>query len=51
MMAFDSGARREETLRIQLKHIDFNPITVTIAGEPREVLVIEVRSKRGDVHR
>ena len=45
MMAFDSGARREEMMRIQLKHIDFNPITVTIDGEPREVLVIEVQSK------
>jgi integrase len=45
MMAFDTGARREETLRIQLKHIEFDPITVTIDGEPRDVLVIEVQSK------
>lgn len=45
MMAFDSGVRREEMMRIQVKHIDFNPITVTIDGEAREVLVIEVQSK------
>ena len=33
MMAFDSGVRREEMLRIQLKHIDFNPIAITVDGQ------------------
>ena len=45
MMAFDTGVRREEMLKIQIKHITFNPITVTIDGQAREVLVIEVQSK------
>lgn len=45
MMAFDTGARREEMLKIQIKHIAFTPITVTIDGQAREVLVIEVQSK------
>ena len=45
MMALDTGVRREEMMKIQVKHIDFNPVTVTIDGEPREVLVIEVQSK------
>lgn len=45
MMAFDSGARREEMMKIRLKHIDFNPLTVTIDGKVRELLVIEVQSK------
>jgi integrase len=45
MMAFDSGVRREEMLKIQLKHIDFNPVSVTIDGRVRELLVIEVQSK------
>lgn len=45
MMAFDSGVRREEMMKIRLHHIDFNPITVTIEGQVRELLVIEVQSK------
>lgn len=45
MMAFDAGVRREEMLRVQLKHIDFNPVKVTIDGQTRDVLVIEVQSK------
>lgn len=45
MMAFDSGVRREEMLRIQLKHIDFNPIAITVDGQRRELLVIDVQSK------
>jgi len=45
MMAFDSGARREEMMKIRLKHIDFNPLTVMIDGKVRELLVIEVQSK------
>jgi integrase len=45
MMAFDAGVRREEMMRIQLKHIDFNPLRVTIDGAERELLVIEVQSK------
>jgi len=35
MMAFDSGARREEMMKIRLKHIDFNPLTVMIDGKVR----------------
>jgi integrase len=45
MMAFDAGVRREEMLRVQVKHIDFNPVKVTIDGQTRDVLVIEVQSK------
>ena len=45
MMAFDSGARRQEMMRVQLKHIDFNPIRITVDGRPRELLVIELQSK------
>jgi integrase len=45
MMALDTGVRREEMMKIQMKHIDFNPVTVTIEGQARHVLVIEVQSK------
>ena len=45
MMALDSGVRREEMLGIKLKHINFTPIDVTIDGQRRELLVIEVQSK------
>jgi hypothetical protein len=30
---------------IQLKHIDFKSVSVTVDGEQRKVLVIEVQSK------
>lgn len=45
MMALDTGARREEMMLIQLKHINFRPTIVTVEGEQREVLEIEVQSK------
>jgi integrase len=45
MMALDTGVRREEMMKIQVKHVDFNPVTVAIDGERRDVLVIEVQSK------
>ena len=45
MMAFDAGVRREEMLKIQLKHVNFTPITVHVDGHARELLVIEVQSK------
>ncbi|MEO7135450.1 MAG: site-specific integrase [Vicinamibacterales bacterium] len=45
MMAFDTGVRREEMMKVQVKHIDFTPVTVTIDGTARELLVIEVQSK------
>jgi integrase len=45
MVALDTGVRREEMMKIQIKHIDFNPVTVTIDGQARHVLVIEVQSK------
>jgi integrase len=45
MMAFDTGARREEMMLVQLKHINFNPMIVTVEGERREVLEIAVQSK------
>jgi len=32
-------------MRVQLKHIDFNPIRTTLDGQPRELLVIELQSK------
>ncbi len=32
-------------MKIRIKHIDFNPVTVTIDGQTRDVLVIEVQSK------
>jgi len=45
MMAFDTGARRDEMMLVQLKHIDFKPTTVMIEGESRDLLVVEVQSK------
>jgi integrase len=45
MAAFDAGVRREEMMLIQLKHIDFKSVSVTVDGEQRKVLVIEVQSK------
>jgi integrase len=45
MMALDTGVRREEMMKIQIKHIDFTPLTVRIDGEARNVLGIEVQSK------
>ena len=45
MAAFDAGVRREEMMLIQLKHIDFKSVSVTVDGEERKVLVIEVQSK------
>ena len=48
--AVDDGAghRRAPGIddEVQLKHIDFDPVKVTIDGEARDVLVIEVQSKR-----
>jgi integrase len=44
-MAFDTGARRDEMMLIQLKHINFRPITVIVDGQPCEVLEVEVQSK------
>lgn len=43
--AFDAGVRREEMMLIQLKHIDFKPVSVTVDREQRKILVIEVQSK------
>jgi len=45
MAAFDAGVRREEMMLIQLKHIDFKSISVTLDGQQRKVLVIDVQSK------
>ena len=45
MMALDTGARREEMMLVQLKHINFKPTFVSVDGERCEVLVIEVQSK------
>jgi integrase len=45
MAAFDAGVRREEMMLIQLKHIDFKPISVNVEGEQKKLLVIEVQSK------
>lgn len=38
--AFDTGLRRAEMMAVQLKHIDFKPVTVDVDGEKREVLRI-----------
>lgn len=43
MMAFDTGVRREEMMKVQVKHIGFTPETVAIDGTARELLVIEVQ--------
>ena len=40
--AFDLGLRHGEILKIQLKHINFKPVTVEVDGEDREVLVISL---------
>jgi integrase len=45
MAAFDAGVRREEMMLIQLKHINFKPITVKVEGEQKQLLSIEVQSK------
>jgi integrase len=45
MAAFDAGVRREEMMRIQLKHINFTPIHVEVDGRLRELLVVDVQSK------
>ena len=36
--AFDTGLRRAEMMAVQLKHVDFKPVTVDVDGEKREVL-------------
>ncbi len=38
--AFDLGLRAAEVLAIQLKHVDFKPVTVKVDGRQRQVLVI-----------
>ncbi len=45
MAAFDAGVRREEMMLIQLKHINFKPVGVTVDAERKHVLVVEVQSK------
>jgi hypothetical protein len=45
MAAFDAGVRREEMMPIQLKHINFKPISVNVEGERKQLLVVEVHSK------
>jgi integrase len=45
MAAFDAGVRREEMMLIQLKHINFKPISVSVDNERKQVLVVEVQSK------
>jgi hypothetical protein len=45
MAAFDAGVRREEMMLIQLKHINFKPVSVTVEGERKQVIVVEVQSK------
>ena len=45
MMALDTGVRRKEMMLIQLRHINFRPTLVTVDGERREVLKVEVQSK------
>jgi integrase len=45
MMAFDTGVRLNEMMSIQLKHLNFRPVTTIVDGEPRELLVVEVQSK------
>jgi hypothetical protein len=36
MVAFDAGVRREEMMRIQLRHINFTPIRVDVDGRQRD---------------
>ena len=43
--AFDAGVRREEMMLIQLKHINFKPVSVNVEGEQKKLLVVEVQSK------
>src|SRR4029077_3882697 len=38
--AFDLGLRHGEIVKVQLKHIDFKPIEVTVDDEVRQVLSI-----------
>jgi hypothetical protein len=45
MAAFDAGVRREEMMLIQLKHINFKPVSVNVEGEHKKLLVVEVQSK------
>jgi integrase len=45
MAAFDAGVRREEMMLIQVKHINFKPISVKVEGEQKQLLSIEVQSK------
>jgi integrase len=45
MAAFDAGVRREEMMLVQLKHINFKAMSVTVDDERRHVLVVEVQSK------
>jgi integrase len=45
MAAFDTGVRREEMMLIQLKHINFKPVSVKVDGEQKQLLAIEVQSK------
>jgi integrase len=45
MAAFDAGVRREEMRLIQLKHINFKPVSVNVEGEQKKLLVVEVQSK------
>ena len=45
MAAFDAGVRREEMMLIQLKHINFKPVSVNVEGEQKKLLVVEVQSK------
>jgi len=42
MAAFDAGVRREEMMLIQLKHINFKPVSVNVEGEQKKLLVVEV---------
>jgi len=45
MAAFDAGVRREEMMLVQLKHINFKPVSVVVDGQRKQVLVVEVQSK------
>ena len=42
--AFDLGLRTSEMLRVQLKHVDFNPVRVEIDGRKRDVFVVRLPS-------
>jgi integrase len=43
--AFDTGLRESELMAVQLKHVDFRPVTVEVDGEKRSVFRITLPAK------